>query len=122
MGKIRLNRSLRIAQVKRSDYGQGDSIGVNWYAETRKSINYFFDSDASLFAGFLASTSANATVKANLSLALKVFIGTTKKYVGPAHQKNQYAENLQEKIKTRILMIEQNNCNAKRMEVNWKKT
>ena len=70
MGKI---RTMRIAHTVRSQGRQGDSIGLEWYAETRDSIDYFFDSNASLFAGFLASTSANATVKANLSLALKAY-------------------------------------------------
>ena len=46
---------------------------INWYIETQKTVNYYFDSDADLFAGFLAATSANSTVKANLSLAIKAY-------------------------------------------------
>lgn len=70
MGEI---RTLRIATTARSPHGQGDNIGANWYVETSESIDYFFGNDAEVFIGFLASTSANATVKANLSLALKAY-------------------------------------------------
>lgn len=70
MGEI---RTLRMPMVEQTEPSQGDSIGVNWYDETWETVGYYFPDHTELLIGFLASTSANSTVKANLTLALKAY-------------------------------------------------
>lgn len=72
MGEIRI---LRMPVVERTDPRQWYGIGVNsdWYGDTRQAVTYYFPEHWEVFTGFLASTSANSTVKANLTLALKAY-------------------------------------------------
>lgn len=44
---------------------------MDWYTSSRKSAQAHFPKDWELFLGFLAVTSVNSTVKANMTLALK---------------------------------------------------
>ena len=46
---------------------------MDWYTSSRKSAQAHFPEDWELFLGFLAATSANATVKANMTLALRAY-------------------------------------------------
>lgn len=46
---------------------------MDWYTSSRKSAQEHFPKDWELFLGFLAVTSVNSTVKANLTLALKAY-------------------------------------------------
>ena len=44
---------------------------MDWYTSSRKSAQEHFPEDWELFLGFLAVTSVNSTVRANMTLALK---------------------------------------------------
>lgn len=46
---------------------------MDWYTSSRKSAQEHFPKDWELFLGFLAVTSVNSTVKANMTLALKAY-------------------------------------------------
>lgn len=45
----------------------------DWYSESRDAAKEIFPKDWKLFLGFLAATSTNATVKSNVTLALKAW-------------------------------------------------
>lgn len=47
--------------------------GASWYESERPILESIFGDDTETFAGFLAATSANATVKANATLAVKAY-------------------------------------------------
>ena len=47
--------------------------GAAWYNETRDQVSYVFGDDTDLFCDFLAATSPNTTVKANVTLAMKAY-------------------------------------------------
>lgn len=49
------------------------SHGAGWYDRTRESLRDLFGDYTDTFIGFLAATSANASVQTNATLALKAF-------------------------------------------------
>lgn len=56
--------------LKSFETGQGE---MKWYDDTFKELQTFFGKDAEMVAGFLTATSINATVKSNISLAMKAY-------------------------------------------------
>ncbi len=46
---------------------------MDWYTSSRESAQEHFPENWELFLGFLAATSVNSTVKANMTLALKAY-------------------------------------------------
>lgn len=53
-------------------FHEGES-GADWYEKTREELERIFGPDAKLFSDFLAATTNNATVEANLAFALKAY-------------------------------------------------
>ena len=54
-------------------YFKAGLSGATWYNETREQVAFIFGDDTDLFCDFLAATSPNTTVKANVTLALKAY-------------------------------------------------
>ena len=52
-----------------------ERIELDWYTLSRHAIQRHYPKDWRKFAGYLAATSVNATVKANLTLAKKALLG-----------------------------------------------
>jgi len=53
-------------------YRQGKA-GADWYRDTMSELKKIFGPDATMMVDFLAATSPNSTVKANVALALKAY-------------------------------------------------
>lgn len=56
-----------------NSYIRNGQYGAEWYDKTRAHIESIYESDTELFIDMLAATSANTSVKGNVTLAMKAY-------------------------------------------------
>lgn len=56
-----------------NSYIKRGAYGAEWYDKTRTHIESIYESDTDLFIDLLAATSANTSVKGNVTLAMKAY-------------------------------------------------